>query len=482
MVDSLLWASQGLAGQAADRTDAMGRISSGILFAFFAFVVVARGESAAPYPTGTDAPDATFQPVTSWLETMPEVVSLDFAVGEDLPNLEHSPPDSPGGDSLSPPEDHANPDGSDWPALQSVSDFQSSSSGTPQAVAGEIASDRFQGAFSSQGNRFDVGIDLYSAPEFEGGLIVFGKDVAMKIGGYVKADFIYDFNPIDSTDSFVTTSIPVGAPQRTNTRFHARQTRLSFDTRWAAEERVVQIYVEGDFFSDDNTFRLRHAYGEVGRLIVGRTWTTFTDVNAAPATLDFEGSVSSVNRRQAQARWTQPILNDALTLAVAIENPEFIIEAPDGVIGEERSPAPDFVSRLRLEGDWSQFQIAGLLREGGFQPEGKSVLTPDLPGASTSPAWCCCPRASRSTPRSSSAKESGVTAACPMPLQPEPTIRSSFRCSAGWWGRRTTGPTRSARTSPMRKISSTTPHFRQPTRCIARRIWRRTCCGIRWTV
>jgi len=166
--------------------------------------------------------------------------------------------------------------------------------------------ERFAGRFSTDpGRRFDIGVDLYSAPDFEGGLIIFGPDVAMKIGGYVKADFIQDFNPINETDTFVTTSIPVGAPQRTNSRFHARQTRLSFDTRWASDEQTVQIFVEGDFFSDGDRYRLRHGYGEVGRLLVGQTWTTFTDVAAAPATLDFEGSLSSVNRRQAQARWTQ---------------------------------------------------------------------------------------------------------------------------------------------------------------------------------
>ena len=49
---------------------------------------------------------------------------------------------------------------------------------------------------------FDVGTDLYSPPNFEGGLIINGRNVAMKIGGYVKADFIYDFDPIDETDSF----------------------------------------------------------------------------------------------------------------------------------------------------------------------------------------------------------------------------------------------------------------------------------------
>ena len=71
--------------------------------------------------------------------------------------------------------------------------------------------ERFSGQFSIGSRPFDVGTDLYSPPEFEGGLMVAGPDVAMKIGGYVKADFIYDFDPIDATDSFNTTTIPVGA-------------------------------------------------------------------------------------------------------------------------------------------------------------------------------------------------------------------------------------------------------------------------------
>lgn len=126
----------------------------------------------------------------------------------------------------------------------------------------DVTTERFRGNFAGDGNTLGVGIDLYAPPEFEGGLIVFGEDVAMKLGGYVKADFIYDFDPIDATDSFATTTIPVGAPDRTNTRFHARQTRFSFDTRWDTGDRVVQIFLEGDFFSDGGQFRLRHAYGE----------------------------------------------------------------------------------------------------------------------------------------------------------------------------------------------------------------------------
>tara|TARA_R110002095_G_scaffold104869_2_gene91821 strand:+ start:816 stop:2204 length:1389 start_codon:yes stop_codon:yes gene_type:complete len=234
---------------------------------------------------------------------------------------------------------------------------------------------RFASQFSTDSSQFDIGLNLYSAPPFEGGLIVFGPNVAMKFGGFVKADFIYDFDPIDSTDSFVTTSIPVDAPPRTNSRFHARQSRLSFDTRWLSDDRIVRIYVEGDFFSEGDRFRLRHAFGESGHLLVGQTWTTFTDVAAAPATLDFEGSVSNVNRRQAQARWTQTIFHDDLKLALAVEDTEFIIETPFGVTGEPRNPSPDFVGHLRLDRERAQFQVASLFRIVGFQPTGQSVIT-----------------------------------------------------------------------------------------------------------
>ncbi len=257
------------------------------------------------------------------------------------------------------------------PSTAQVTELGVASSGIQTTINGG----RFEGQFASNSRRYSIGTDLYSAPEFKGGLIVYGEDVAMKIGGYVKADFIYDFNPINSTDFFDPTCIPVGAPARTNTRFHARQTRMSLDTRWAPDGHPVRIFVEGDFFGNDNSYRLRHAYGEIGSLLVGQTWTTFTDVAAAPATLDFEGSVSNVNRRQAMVRWTQPVLDEDLTLALAAENPQFDIVPPAGITGDARTPSPDLIARLRLSKDWGQYQIAYLYRLGGFQPTDGRVIT-----------------------------------------------------------------------------------------------------------
>ena len=222
-----------------------------------------------------------------------------------------------------------------------------------------------------------VGVDFYSEPLFEGGLLIRGTDAVLKIGGYVKTDFIYDFDPIDSPDTFITTEIPVGAPPRTNYRIHARQTRLSLDTRWRTGGETLKMYVEADFFSDGDRLRLRHAYGNVGEFTIGHTWTAFTDVAAAPRTLDFEGSVSSVNRRKALIRWKRILVPDHLSWSLSIEDALFVVETLPSVLGESRSPVPDLVTNLRYTNDWTSSQVAVLFREGGFQPLDQQTVRGD---------------------------------------------------------------------------------------------------------
>lgn len=219
--------------------------------------------------------------------------------------------------------------------------------------------------------------DFSAFPEFTNGILVFGDDVAMKIGGYIKADLIKDFNAIDSTDSFDTTTIPTTGPDRDNARFHARQSRLSFDTRWRTQGEVPRAFLEFDFFGGEplnSTLRLRHAYGTVGNFTAGKTWTTFTDPSAVPQTLDNEGGVSNVNRRQGLVRWDQPVWDDFLSIAVALEDPRVMVESPSPVMGDGRTEFPDFITRVRIDRDWGEFQAAYVLRTIGFQPTGGPVI------------------------------------------------------------------------------------------------------------
>ena len=230
--------------------------------------------------------------------------------------------------------------------------------------------------FDIRNPSLDVGDDFYApSGDFANGIVIRGKGVAMKIGGYVKANLIHDFDPIDSKDQFNTTTIPIGAVPRQNTRFHARQTQLNFDARWDSPRGPVRFYIEGDFFGPNNSYRLRHAYGEVQKLLVGQTWTTFTSREALPATLDVDGAVSSVNRRPAQLRWTESIFTEQFTVAVAVENPDILIEVPEGVIVNPVTQTPDFISHLRWSPEWGQFQVAGVIRELGVQTGEDPVQT-----------------------------------------------------------------------------------------------------------
>jgi hypothetical protein len=253
-------------------------------------------------------------------------------------------------------------------------------------TADELASDNIDeiaNAVTARGalepNTATLTNNFTADPKFNSGIVITHQDVAMKIGGYVKADLIYDLDPIASTDSFDTTTILIGAAPYRNVRFHARQSRLSFDTRWQVNGDVARAFIEADFFgggsSGSSDFRLRHAYGQLKQFTAGQTWTTFTDPSAVPQTLDFEGAVSNVNRRQGLVRWEQPLWDDRFSVGVGIEDPSINIEGSEMVAGDGRTESPDFITRVRYDPDFGEYQAALVVRKLGFQPVGESVIT-----------------------------------------------------------------------------------------------------------
>ena len=59
----------------------------------------------------------------------------------------------------------------------------------------------------------------------------------LTLGGYLKLDLIHDFDPNSSSDLFDPRGIPVDGSKGTNTRVHARETRLSLGIEGPAEAR-----------------------------------------------------------------------------------------------------------------------------------------------------------------------------------------------------------------------------------------------------
>jgi hypothetical protein len=189
--------------------------------------------------------------------------------------------------------------------------------------------------------------EVVSAGEFPGSMRVPGTDVALRVGGLVRATAVDTFGPLGTEDRFVTSSIPVaGSPEAgKEPRFVLSPipSRVNLDVRTPTGVGAMRAFVEGDFAGDSKVFRLRHAYGQWKSLLVGQTWSTFADPEAEPDGIDFEGLNAIALFRQPLVRWTKHF-GESFSLAGAIENP-----APDITNAKGVSQVPDFVVRARWE-------------------------------------------------------------------------------------------------------------------------------------
>ncbi len=210
-------------------------------------------------------------------------------------------------------------------------------------------------------------VEAMGEESFPGSLRIPGTGTAMKIGGFVKGTFVKSFDPLATTDRFIVGSIPVGASEpgvEEETSLTANQSRLNLEMRETTGVGDLRAFVEADFASSGDTFRLRHAYGQYENLLTGKTWSTFYDPLAGPEEIDFEGINGRTILRQTQIRWFPRIGRD-WNLQVALEDPNSQVSeidltgSPDEGepsfnpnFGSEKisngvSDLPDFVASIR---------------------------------------------------------------------------------------------------------------------------------------
>ncbi len=184
-----------------------------------------------------------------------------------------------------------------------------------------------------------------------------GTDASMKLGGYVKMAIVQSFDPVGSADRFTPGSIPVPADsgdQENQANLTTRQSRLNVDVRRESTLGPLRAFIEGDFAGEGDTYRLRHAYGQLGKVLAGQTWSTMVDIKATPEDIDFEGLNGRVNVRQPQLRFF-PSFGENLELAIAVEDPN-----PDVTGGTGLTKVPDVVAAIRFT-RWNRMHIKAAL-------------------------------------------------------------------------------------------------------------------------
>jgi len=233
----------------------------------------------------------------------------------------------------------------------------------------------------------EVPADVVSAGDFPGSIRIPGSDAAVKFGALIRTAFVFTLAPLGSDTSFLTYTIPVGPPapgEGARTAFTANTSRFNIDFRTPTGIGQIRAFIEGDFTGPSNTFYLRQAYAQYRGGLVGQTWSTFADPEAAPEDIDFEGVSSKNEIRQPQLRYTWRALTK-LSYAVAAETPSVSITGGEGV-----NVVPDLIGRMiwRPKAE-AHVQFGAVLR----QIRGESNANPDITrsanawGVSMSAAW-----------------------------------------------------------------------------------------------
>lgn len=223
----------------------------------------------------------------------------------------------------------------------------------------------------------------------------------LRIGGYVKADFMASRysggDPANGDllrDFYLPGSIPVGgANEDVATDFNARQTRFWLTTEGLIGGHRVGSRIEMDFqvlpgTGDQRTTSpsspaLRRAFVTIDNWLFGQEWTNFQNLAVLPDTADYVGSSEgTVFNRQVQVRYTRG------PFSIALENPETTVTpylAATRIVADDNS-LPDLTARYAVTRPWGEASIAGLVRQLKYQTTGVGAIDSSTVGWGVSAA------------------------------------------------------------------------------------------------
>jgi hypothetical protein len=200
---------------------------------------------------------------------------------------------------------------------------------------------------------------------------------SLEIYGFAMLDIGHDFKQINPnwTDTMRVTRLPSFENQfgeDHNTFAGVRQSRLGVRSSTPTDLGELKTTFEFELFGTgvdegQTTFRLRHAYGEVGPIGAGQTWSPFMDPDVFPNSLEYWGPTGMVFFRNVQFRWIA-LRDDTNDLVFALERPG--ASGDQGVYSDRveldgiraRFPFPDLSAAYKYSKGWGYARVAAMIR------------------------------------------------------------------------------------------------------------------------
>ena len=210
------------------------------------------------------------------------------------------------------------------------------------------------------------------------------KEKSLEVYGFIMTDIGYNFGQTDAAwfDVLRTTKLPSYENEygtNGNAYFSVRQTRFGVKSSNKTALGELKTIFEFELFgtgvdAGQTTFRLRHAYGELGKWGVGQYWSPFMDIDVFPNTVEYWGPAGMVFFRNIQIRY-MPIQGDT-RLTFALERPG--ASADQGEYADRielnnvrpRFKLPDLSAEYRYSQKWGYVELAGILRKIAWEDQG----------------------------------------------------------------------------------------------------------------
>ena len=223
---------------------------------------------------------------------------------------------------------------------------------------------------------------------------------SLEIYGFAMLDIGHDFKQINPNwfDTLRLTRLPRFENEfgeDNNTFAGVRQSRLGVRSSTPTSLGELKTIFEFELFGTgvdegQTTFRLRHAWGELGAIGAGQYWSPFTDPDTFPNSLEYWGPTGLPWFRNVQLRYT-PLRDENRSLMVALARPG--ASGDQGVYADRvelegiraRFPLPDFAAAYRHSGSWGHVRTAGILRRINWDDTLDDGL--DLSGDATGWGW-----------------------------------------------------------------------------------------------
>ena len=208
--------------------------------------------------------------------------------------------------------------------------------------------------------------------------------------GFAMMDLGYNFGQIDP--NWFDTVRPTKLPAFHNEFGHngvlfagVRQSRFGVKAAVPTKYGTFKTVFEFELFgvgvdAGQTTFRLRHAYGELGQFLAGQTWSPFMDPDVFPNSIEYWGPNGMVFFRNVQFRW-QPVHHGNHQVMIALERPGASadlgsIQDRDIIKGvRSRFPAPDLSGRVRYGNERTYLQVAGMFRYIAWDDTAPTTIT-----------------------------------------------------------------------------------------------------------